>query len=704
MTALLYNGYLVSPPASRLDVATTKDTATPEASDFVSNSRRGVVWLDNAGTGKSTALLHRLTELQCEYGVAANSITVLTPTSASCEALSRTYRRGVEAIGTGSNAPATRAVQFSTFSDLATELARSYLAADIQVVDAPRSPCNRASDTGSALHRRLIEEAFNACFDAYPEFSDTLLRLLLDSFVSAPRDAGEPDVMEASGRIAAALQIDGAFSRSIEEDWASTGLWPIPGVDTRDECGRPFNVSIDGFAFTANGYIRALDVYVVLGARSVVRERRITRGDASCRTLGRLTWTKTQLFLGRSNKRVRVVSTVAELQCLAAQVTAIRGLGASRTFTFLVPWIGSKEWIPIAESLFRMGAQVEHQGEDPRSPQAVGAALSISAPMASVTSQFYECFYRALDARRVETVNRIFLKLTASGGWLAHMPLDALARLQHVFIDDIQAALPVHLALVFAAHQRLSSDTHDCYIPSVSGTGDPRQDVTRHGSHEPLSMDSFLSQRGITVIRASGSRNIRSPRSVASCAHLIGDAVPSSRDAKHAWVPGRFGCMDSSTTESFPLILVERFQKGDIERLVCLLLETMRADTRLLIVTLNHDDPAIAATAAALASIDDARLNVVAVEDVLGLEAEYVVLIGDAPRSLDRARADALDARPRFVAYTGLTRARDVCIWFSGRFRHGTSNLLPDDPPMARRTDIAGLLKSLVTTQTRPRN
>ncbi|CAM2157326.1 protein of unknown function [Pararobbsia alpina] len=689
MNAPLYAGDLV--PAHALSESepqqpAASDTAT--GASFISSPRSGLVWLGNAGIGKSTALVQRWFRLHRDLSLCDDTSVLLTASARSRDALEALLRIATsDAAGSsGLKVPTARCL---TFSSLAHELAAPFIDAGAELLDAPGSVADSATGGLTPRQRSLADQAFDACAQAHPDFVRTLMTLLLGLSVTTPKATDDPEVIEAHARLRAVSRIDAAYTKRIEDDWEETGLWPVRGVETTNRHGAPYTLFVDGYMFLANGYVRDLDLHIVLGARSVIRDQTLQAPQGDLWSLSQLTWTKSRLLLGGSKARVRVISTVAELRQLAAQIGYLRIPATSTRLRFLMPWPTASDWIPVAEALFLIGQQVERHGADPRSSEATAARLHIDPPLAKASSLFYESLYAAFDAAKVETMGRIRVKLLEANGWLSRLPLRALERMQHVFIDDIQAATDVDLQLVLAAHSRLAAEGEHSHAPSLSGTGDPRQQL-RPGMPSAQVLAGLVARAGVSIIHNVDAPNRRSPTAIRQCAELLIGSAPTSRDKNSRAM--RASGAQATNLRASPMILVQRFDDGDVPGLVRHVLDTMPPTARLLIIALNAADSAFATALSAFALSTEARLQIERADAVIGSDSEYVLIIGDMPRNPILQSSENIDTLARHAAYTAMTRAREVCIWLTRKFTHGTANTLANASAPVLRCDMAQLI------------
>lgn len=731
-----------------MDPKQTRLSPTPaQHAAIFARTPAGLV-VGGAGTGKTTVLALRAMRCAHTQGVARDHISLIADSPRSRLALADTFarlsqdRQTTEAFASdrdlavvtpphvGSDKPRFR---IDAVWSKALDLCRGIVADDTRVFDflgkAPvHASVARTDESADSLgaaarfladptfdpfdtqyssqQREVLREAYEDAHRTHPEFRQLVDVLREQSVRTAPLAPDHVEVREAATRLAHVAVQDAAFCERIERDWASVGLWPIPGIELRASASDRFSLTIDGHTLFANGYIPETRTFVVLGARSKIRDEPIRIAQRDGLTMSRMTWNKSRIMLGFGRANVLVVSTVVQLKNLARQ-TRHMARDASRVVAdvLLVP-PGEFGIRSLIEVLYETGAYASSQCRDPR---ALDAAFSdamdvTSLALARTCELFHASLYALFERANMISIAQTIARLATPGRWLERIAPDALATIQHLIIDDAQNLTPAAVRLIVALHTRMADMFGARAEPSIFCAGDDWQTVntTRGGSAAFLmQFDALVGGRSAQTYLLH--ENFRSPQHIIDCAQTV-------LTGRGAHFPGKRTSIACGATAELdtPVILVNTARVADMSEVLRTLLANTLPSERVQILLTDANPMVHRALTDVADKHRDRCVSMFGLHESIGTEADYVLVIGDCAYGADNALRNALHlgsglapaqtsrygdeqrGEVEYLSHLAMTRATRAVIWMCHPYARGVFSRLPERGDTCIRTSASG--------------
>ncbi|MFT9774524.1 UvrD-helicase domain-containing protein [Brevibacterium casei] len=523
----------------------------------------------------------------------------------------------------------------------------------------------------------------------------------------APRSPDDAEVQEAKEKVESLIRLDKLHIDLVTNDWKKRKLWPIAGVSEVDNNGKPFELAAYGSLFQANGYVPRLNAYVVLGVHkdikgTLLRSKPTHKGWAA----GSMEWNKVQVLLGFCDKSILYIRHAWQLQNLAKLLALDTGRASTDAPKFQTVPPGDYKTAAIDEALYQFGTFAENLALDPRRiKNAEGLTPdSVEHHFASAVSIFFEELYRTFKTEGVVSFNRLFSQLSTSGDWFDKVNGGSLLTMKHLLIDEFQDISPVIVKFVVAMHERLRAVSRDSDAPSVMCVGDDWQSIYGWRGSSPQFFLHFP-----RYFKGARDQTYRLRDNYRSSAYVVSAAEASLSDLTEQF-PGKQGGIAKGKWRDLkhPVALVSEFNAQDAVALVRTILDRLPTDERLYVLTRGSVNPVFMQICDAFKGESSERFLATTFHQSKGLEAEYVILIGDTQYSSTNNLRNSLykmaglgsvkSATPyddaqrdeaRRLAYVGITRAMKLCIWLCEPSDDGTFVRLPEDGPSSKRMNLA---------------
>lgn len=644
-----------------------------------------------AGSGKSTSLVTRLLFMNKHLGIPLQHLSVFTFTRNSRfdfidKLVKEALRWGVKL----EEKAATQRVR--TFHSKVLELSRSSLPAGTQIFDMmgkkakPKpgseeeqvfleeqealadeleSPfdSNRGSEQ-SQLLRHVYRETYTSSA-AFREDIGTLLRF---AFRSRPKTMKHADGDWEKRRLSAAR--DAVQTAHALEFWTARGRWPASGLITAP----PRALSVEGLTFRAHGYVPSVDAFVVLGCPFT--ERTPIEADGTRFNPYYSGCSKHIVLLRGCSDTVLFLNQDADFDALDQLLGAVADERDGKPPLFKIQLPGEITESDIFEALYDVGGFAENLALQP-ADLADRLSSSPLGPIERATtaavSEFYANFRTFCSANGIRTFNELFLAFNAGSAKLSDIPLASLRSMKHLLIDEFQDISPLIVKFVQGLHEELHRRSGGDEHPTLLAVGDDWQSIYGWRGSAPhfflrfpdlfdgaakkpvLLTDNFRSSQKIVDAAAF-------PIQATSGQHRM-DKQCTARNPKVASAP-------------HPVWVIEDDIRDDLSDIVGTLMAKLKDDESVLILarTRTWESEAKKKTARWKS---DKRLRCMTIHKSKGLEATYVVILGDTyyanssplrnamyraagfEQSYDEAQFD----EAKRLAYVAVTRAERLCVW-----------------------------------------
>ena len=705
---------------------------------------RGVSVLAGAGSGKSTSLVSRLLFMRHQLDIRYSQISVFTFTRKSradfikklvsesshwprpvgeqlAQRLVRTFHSKALAMARGAMDPNTRIFEFLgapvkagstksslTLADIEAELDGDPALAELSENESEANQMlNLFSSDLTTEQAEFLDGVYRRSFASSESFRAAIRKILEASIQPmAPRRPDEVQVQEAREKIESLARLDKLHIDLVSNDWRERKLWPIAGVNEVDNNGNPFELPAYGFLFQANGYVPRLNAYVVLGVHkdvkgTLLRTKPTHKGWAA----GSMEWNKVQVLLGFCDKPILYIRHASQLQNLAKLLSFDAGTGSTEAPKFQTIPPGDYKPAVIDVALYQSGTFAENLALDPRKIQnAKGLAPdSVERHFACAVAIFFEELYRTFETEGVVSFNRLFARLSTQGDWLDKVNGGSILTMKHLLIDEFQDISPAIVKFVVAMHERLRAISRDTDAPSVMCVGDDWQSIYGWRGSSPQFFLHFP-----RYFKGARDQTYRLRDNYRSSTYVVTAAEAALTDLTEQF-PGKQGGIAKGKWRDlkYPVALVPEFHATDAVTLVRTILDRLPTDERLYVLTRGSENPVFVEISNAFKSESSERFLATTFHQSKGLEAEYVILIGDTQygstndlrnalyrmAELGSAQSatpydDAQRDEARRLAYVGITRAMKLCVWLCEPRDDGTFVRLPEDGPSSQRMTL----------------
>ncbi|MFM0179037.1 UvrD-helicase domain-containing protein [Paraburkholderia aspalathi] len=730
----------------RRDPTTGKVRGPSEAQEQLIFAReRGVSVLAGAGSGKSTSLVSRLLFMRHQLDIRYSQISVFTFTRKSradfikklieesshwprpigeklAQRLVRTFHSKALAMARGAMDPNTRIFEFLgapvkassansslTLADIEAELDGDPVLAELSENESEANQLlNLFSSDLTTEQAEFLDGVYRRSFASSEPFRAAIRKILEASIQPiAPRRPGDAEVQKAKENVDSLVRLDKLLIELVTDDWRKRQLWPIAGVNEVDSNGQSFELSAYGALFLANGYVPRLNAYVVLGVHKDIRSTALRakpthKGWAAAS----VEWNKVQVLLGFCDKPILYIRHAWQLQNLAKLLSFEAGVASAEVPKFQTVPPGDYKAAVIDMALYQCGTFAENLALDPRKIQNAKGLVpgSVERHFASAVAIFFEELYRTFETEGVVSFNRLFARLSTQGDWLDKVNGGSLLTMKYLLIDEFQDISPAIVKLVVAMHERLRAISLDSDAPSVMCVGDDWQSIYGWRGSSPQFFLNFP-----RYFEGARNQTYRLRDNYRSSANVVTAAEAALSDLTEQF-PGKQGGIAKGEWRDlkYPVALVPEFNAKDAVALVRTILDRLPANERLYVLTRGSENPVFVEISRAFKSESSERFLATTFHQSKGLEAEYVILIGDTQydstndfrnalyqmAALGSAQSatpydDAQRDEARRLAYVGITRAMKLCVWLCQPRDGGTFVRLPENGPNSQHMSIA---------------
>lgn len=702
--------------------------------DLVMTEQVGVPVIAGAGSGKSTSLISRLLVMSNFLGISVSNISVFTFTRRSREEFidnlvseSQFWPNSLNEVR------ASRLVR--TFHSKALEIARPLLgtgsvifeflkeerqssnslqALNSKEIDELETANQLASifpEDLNAVQFEILEEAYSQAFANDFKFRQLIQTLLKQSLESPHLEQDEK--VDKALRFADDSSVrDLEFVEIVEADWLSKGLWPIPGISTRDENGQRFTLEAFGKRFIANGYIKATNTYVVLGADSSIGDKmfpvKLHHKSKKPISYGLASITKQRILLSTCSEPIRFVYTEKAIYKLKRQVTYLDVAPASGVPKFLFLPAGELDYEPIFSALYKTGIFAENLGLNPEKlEQLPGLTIeSVNDIYMKAVAKFYKEFYAILERKKIVTFNQIFYRLAHDSSWIERLESSSLLSMQHLLIDEFQDISPAIVCFILAMHNRLYAISNKRLQPTLMCVGDDWQSIYGWRGSSPQYFIKFSHHfSGAQQSPIQLYENFRSSQKIVSA----GEAT--LRDLKESFPGKKKGIARNISVLALPhkVTLISKYNKEDVIRIIQSILAKKTKKERVFVLTRSKNNETFVAIESAFRHLEPFDFTATTFHQSKGLQADYVFLIGDTSYFGTNPLRNAMYKAAKFessvkgsntpyddaqrdealrLAYVGITRAKKRCFWFCEPSDNGTFERMPQDSDFCERRSL----------------
>ncbi|KKB61183.1 hypothetical protein WM40_24635 [Robbsia andropogonis] len=712
---------------------------------LIFSTRAALPVLAGAGSGKSTSLVNRFLLATNYLNVQLRHITVFTFTRKSrrdfieklieesqfwptpitlkeAEASVRTFHSKALQLFR-----AKRGRDVAVFEFLKDEIPAAKNSAEATIPTSDVAPPSddllseeefRANDVDSLMpgnlsriQLRLLHDAYTTRFSQSNSFRLVVRELLKASFLSPPIAKDDKDALEAIRFERQILRRDEQWSAYVEADWRRRGLWPLPGVRELNSPDERRPLIAENGQYAAHGYIASVDTYVVLGVHSEISNKVNGFGGTTLVKNFQASKNKQALLLAQCEQKIRYVTDEKDLTALKKQLhwAALPETNVAPKFKIRIP--GERKLLPVFYALFTFGQFAENLAVDPCTLDQLHllAKGSVEEQFGRACAEYYSSFYEALGARRVWTFNQIFKALADEQDVLGEMDAADLSPIQHLLIDEFQDISPAIVKFVTAAQTRLWKKSGDAIQPTLIAVGDDWQSIYGwRGSSPKFFMDFHKYFRGSPRQALQLNQNFR------SSANIIRAAEAALVDLRER-LEGKLNGEAESRYKNLPIPVcqVTEFKSDDVVRVVRMLLQGKKKGERVFVLSRAKLDATAKAVRDVFRAVSERDLLVTTLHQSKGLEADYVILLGEiryvgrnvlrnsvylkaelvgSAHGRERAYDLAQQDEALRLAYVGITRAKQFCIWFAEPKSEGVFERLPRRSNYSTQVTVADVI------------
>lgn len=685
----------------RKDASGTKIGPTSHQQKAIFCPSAATAVLAGAGSGKSTTLVSRVLFLHKQMDVPFQNMAVFTFTKKSRQDFIDKLLEEAPRWNIRLSEPGARRL-VRTFHSKALQVARDLIGPEEQIFEfLGKEQCNSTEegtakseiskstddeaappeeeaanqieglvrlDDESDEQAEILRDAYADCYSSDEAFRHAIA-CLLDYTVATEQLPQGQQFEKQLNYLDKMKRIDADLCNHLEERWKRQGNWPIQGVTTRNKDGSRFNLEVMGTPLFANGYIEALDIYVVLGGYNKISKDQIKVGSSQLKPEYDVKDKKLVLLTGCKNK-IRFVKNAKDAEELRLQLEHLggeKGLSAPLARLRLPGEFKSKV---TYSALYAFGAFVENLGQRPdKLAENLPASLStVDRAAIYAVSRYFSSFYSKLRASGLVTFNQIFSRLGKGSQDLDRIGIASLIGIRHLMIDEFQDVSPLIVNFVLGLHGELARKSEGRLTPTLMCVGDDWQSIYGwRGSSPHFFLEFHKHFPGAPSEPLRLEANFRSSQKIIDCGESFIKLVKTksqkrgiASNAKVKDLPWKVGSIDDYTTDDVKTTLQRLFQLA-------------KPDDDIYLLAASHEQ------LKPFKTLSDTRLTATTFHQSKGLEAEYVVLLGapsyfgsnklknfiyeqaEFPQTFDEAQQDEAFR----VAYVAATRAKKLCLWFA---------------------------------------
>ncbi|MBD8100426.1 UvrD-helicase domain-containing protein [Pseudomonas fluorescens] len=475
---------------------------TPVQWEMILSTAPSTCIVAGAGSGKSTTMVLRLLVIHYYLGVPLNKITVVTFTRDSrfdfIKKLQKVFsewkikisqEEGMAVVRTFHS----RILDFFKWSPTFVGVKPFEFLSEKADGDDDEEPENLLNIKLHARQLALMNQCFAKLYGSNRQFRDLIIELATHQ-ISIGEDLN-PNDPEHQKRIASIRHIskrDEEVCNIVGGLWRKSGSWPIPGVDASLT-----GVSLGGHRFYADGYIKELDTYVVLGldAREQAKEIKLESEDRPLSQAVSLRKIFFQLyFKGKVLYLTNYEQSKATLEVLLGRVSSGPG------FSYKVK--GEIAAAPLMQAFHSTASFLENLGLDvPGSVSKMRFSLTdVDKKFFMALAIYWPAFERFLSDQtpKVMTFNSMFALFSrASEENFSKVPLNALMAQTVTLVDEFQdcgANTISWLQGVFSELKNRRAALHTSYgkvFPSLMAVGDDWQSIYGWRGSSPKFFQKF---------------------------------------------------------------------------------------------------------------------------------------------------------------------------------------------------------------------
>jgi hypothetical protein len=553
----------------------------------------------------------------------------------------------------------------------------------------------------SASQADVLRTVFVEAYKADERFREAICALLQHSLRDELWQEGAW-VDEDWNRRQWAHDRDEALTEHVEQHWIREGRWPIDGV-----VKPPRQLEVENLRFRAHGYLLTSGVHVVLAGNDLSKDYVYEKGrkfkpfhSSNSKRNVLLRGCRDAIFFVRSRFDLKELEDAIEAE------EAI-GKGTAPVFKCRLPGDGGSSK-PIAEALYGLGTFMENLGLRP-ADDAIPLSKRLK-PLDSLTlyavGRLFQCFEEYKQANALCTFNDLFFLLQEGSPSLRSLPLEQLRSIKHLLVDEFQDISPLVVGMIKGLHgELLRRQGVEQGRPTLLVVGDDWQSIYGWRGSAPRFFIEFAeSFSGAAPKPIRLTDNWRSTQKIVECAANVLKPV----SAKHKVEKLCRAISKDVSALPIPVYLVEEeLQDENVGKVVRALAELRTGDEELLIV--GRTKKVLGPAEDALPKGRSDKINVMSVHKSKGLEADYVLILGDCAYPYSSPIKNALYERAGFtqsfddsqrdeacrLAYVALTRAKKLCIWMGEPADGGAMQSIPQRHPSCRRGDVELVLSEI---------
>lgn len=677
-----------------------------------------------AGSGKSTSLVARLLLMNKHLGVPLKHLSVFTFTRNSrYDFIGKLVKEAALWDVKMTEDAATQRVR--TFHSKVLELSRGALPPGTQIFDMlgkrpkpkPGSPEeqtfleeqekladeleNPFDNTRSSQQLKIQRDVYARVYNNSEKFRTAVAVLLRFAFKSRLTNARFA-VTDWEKRANSAAR-DAAVTAHAEAFWRNRGAWPLDGVEPP-----PRPLTVEGMVFRASGYVPGADAFIVLGCPYSERpfvdagEQRFSPYLAAC--------SKHAVLLKGSAETVFFANDADDFVKLASLLGAVAAQATLKAPTFNLQLAGEISASPIFETLFDIGVFAENLGMPPEllSSLKLPPSAAVERAAAIATSDLYIGFRDYCASNGIRTFNELFLAFAPGSPQLQDVGLAELRSMKHLLIDEFQDISPLIVQFVQGLHEELHRRTNRQEHPTLLAVGDDWQSIYGWRGSAPrffLKFATFF--EGAVEEPLELTDNFRSSQRIIDAA-----SFPIAETSRAHRLEKICKALNQHVAKlDIPVWLIEEKEKvilAELPDLVERLMSTLGGKESVLVLSRGNATDKKAKAACARWKQDE-RLRCMTIHKSKGLEATYVIILGDTAywnenplrnamynaagfeQTYDQAQAD----EAMRLAYVAITRAERMCIWMGEPKDGAAMNTLPSSSRSVQRADIGQLNRYL---------
>jgi len=256
-----------------------------------------------AGSGKSTTMVVRLLVLYHYLEIEFSSLTVVTFTRESKLDFAKKLREVF--LLWEHEIPEKQSLNIvRTFHSRILSFVRSIdglrRTQAFEFLDLEDEEDEKAESMFQVKLKKPQLDLMNGCYqDLYlsnPRFKELITHLFRRAAVLEQLDRKNADVVKRVKRAGDMAEVDGEVCDLLEQQWTRAGKWPLAGVEPIRQ-----KITVLKHQFSANGYIPALDAFVLLGVDHTEQHDLKRNADISMTLKGEVTMKRTmfQAFCSR---------------------------------------------------------------------------------------------------------------------------------------------------------------------------------------------------------------------------------------------------------------------------------------------------------------------------------------------------------------------------------------------------------------------